>query len=111
MMANEPLPCSHPGCLGLARWKPIIKVAMPDNDRTFELQFPWFMCDTHKDSLTLDDMIGDKNIAEIQCMFINKTIHPPKKEHMTLRWESLYIPIFSSDELIGQTIVRKKSCK
>ena len=103
-MTNDPLKCSAPGCNLIAEWKPVVVVKTPENDRSFELAFAYFMCDEHKQKLTVDDIVGNSNIETLKKMFKEKFIYPPKKENMSLKWETLYISIFTPNgSPIGKT--------
>ena len=95
--------CTYPGCIMIGRWKPTVIVKSPDNDKIFMFDFQHCCtCDNHKNILTLDDIIGGKVFAQLIQMFKSKFIHPPKKEHCTLKWESVTIPTFVKGINIGE---------
>lgn len=99
--------CTYPGCLvGIGKWKPIVVVKSPDNDKTFEFDFQHCtVCETHKPLITLESIIGGQVFPKLINMFSEKFIHPPKKEHCSLRWEPLNIPIFCKGAVIGNVPV------
>lgn len=83
--------CIVKRCLGVAKWVPHIRVAMPDNDQRFLLEFDIPVCDKCKETLKLADIVPDKTLDVIQRMFRGNIIHPPTRDNMTLVW-SAYIP-------------------
>lgn len=94
--------CIVKGCLELAKWLPCVAVRLPDNDRPFKLDFENLcICDTHKNRFTLNDIITDKRLSEIQTMFKMTFLTQPTREHMTLSWVKdtfrTQIPLFDSN--------------
>jgi hypothetical protein len=93
--------CSYIGCHEKAEWKPSVIVKTPENDKSFSLDFPWPVCNNHKQVIKLNDIIGGTVLDTIKKMFSEKFIYPPKKENMKLHWEKSIIPVFVSNKQIA----------
>ena len=98
--------CICKGCLGIAKWKPDVIVVI-ENDNTFRLDFEMPLCDVHKESFGIDDVIPDETMKLIKALFVSKFLPAPKKENMKIKWCQLTdIEIFTSlGRLIGTTRV------
>lgn len=79
-------PCLVKDCLCLSAWTPTVEVWSADNDKKFRLDFNIPVCDKHKATLTLKDIIPDATLSVIQDLFRFKFIHPPTRETMKLEW-------------------------
>ena len=93
--------CVVNGCLELAKWVPIVKVKLPDNDNPMALDFNNLcICDTHKNQFTLVNIVTDTRLTEIQTLFKLSYLTQPLREHMELTWGldtyTTTIPLFDS---------------
>jgi len=100
--------CTFPGCKESGKWKPLVEVLTPENDKKFLLDFETPMCEHHKNFLTLDDMIGGNVFDKVKEMFKAKFIYPPKKQNMFLKWELVLFPVYTEkDGLISFNPINK----
>jgi hypothetical protein len=84
--------CHLKGCLGMGYWSPVISISPDSLQRAF-LPFPHLlMCDAHKDSIELSDLIdgplydGRGAWETIQGAFARAGKAPPQKEFTKLLW-------------------------
>ena len=104
---NNLTKCICKDCLEIARWQPTIMVRTSENDNTFRLETSMSLCDKHKKEFTINDVIPDSIMPQVETLFTGKFIYPPKKENMILEWKPITIAIVDSfGKLIGEAEVK-----
>lgn len=77
-------PCLVKGCMCLAKWNPSVLVTIDNHKSRLDFQIP--VCDNHKATLKLGDIVPDETLKVIQNMYKSNFIHPPTLNNMTLEW-------------------------
>lgn len=93
-LSNHIRGCYMRGCLGRGYWTPVLALS-PDGLQYAYMNFGnWLMCDYHKDTIGLDDLIdgpvagGLNAFTLIQTAFAKRDVkaHIPEREFTKLLW-------------------------